>query len=190
MPSVSKKQHNAMEAAAHGKSTLGIPKSVGEDFSQADKGKKFAGGGPVTAASIEGGSDRGMFNGSMATPVKSGGWDGGGLTNPTPTSSPAIKPISTTDTLPGGGGPNMTGPTNPFANGSGLTPTKSGGWGGGGLTPSPGDPSPTEFQVSGSPGNFYEDGGMVGPNTAGTSYSFPPPPGQRKQGPRNYSKKG
>jgi hypothetical protein len=41
MPSVSQKQHNAMEAAAHGKSTLGIPKSVGKEFSSADKGKKF-----------------------------------------------------------------------------------------------------------------------------------------------------
>lgn len=32
MPSVSEKQHNAMEAAAHGNSTLGIPKSVGKEF--------------------------------------------------------------------------------------------------------------------------------------------------------------
>lgn len=30
-----------MEAAAHGHSTLGIPKGVGEDFSHADKGRKF-----------------------------------------------------------------------------------------------------------------------------------------------------
>lgn len=37
MPSVSDKQHNAMEAAAHGHSTLGIPKSVGQDFVAADK---------------------------------------------------------------------------------------------------------------------------------------------------------
>jgi hypothetical protein len=40
MPSVSGKQHRAMEAAAHGKSTLGIPKSVGKDFVAADKAKK------------------------------------------------------------------------------------------------------------------------------------------------------
>jgi hypothetical protein len=39
--SVSKPQHNAMEAAAHGKSTLGIPKHVGEEFAKADKGKTF-----------------------------------------------------------------------------------------------------------------------------------------------------
>src|SRR5579859_418908 len=37
MPSVSGKQHSAMEAAAHGHSTLGIPKQVGEEFAHADK---------------------------------------------------------------------------------------------------------------------------------------------------------
>lgn len=30
-----------MEAAAHGNSTLGIPASVGQEFSQADKGRSF-----------------------------------------------------------------------------------------------------------------------------------------------------
>lgn len=37
MPSVSGAQHRAMEAAAHGHSTLGIPKKVGKDFVAADK---------------------------------------------------------------------------------------------------------------------------------------------------------
>lgn len=32
MPATSKAQFAAMEAAAHGKSTLGIPKSVGQEF--------------------------------------------------------------------------------------------------------------------------------------------------------------
>jgi hypothetical protein len=36
MPSVSRAQQEAMHAAAAGHSTLGIPKSVGEDFSAAD----------------------------------------------------------------------------------------------------------------------------------------------------------
>jgi hypothetical protein len=48
MPSSSKKQHNFMEAVAHNPTfakKVGVPKSVGEDFSQADKGKKFAKGG-------------------------------------------------------------------------------------------------------------------------------------------------
>ncbi|HWT35071.1 MAG TPA: NUDIX hydrolase [Paraburkholderia sp.] len=37
MPSTSEKQHRAMEAAAHGNSTLGIPKKVGKEFVDADK---------------------------------------------------------------------------------------------------------------------------------------------------------
>ena len=40
MPSTSAAQHRAMEAAAHGKSTLGIPKTVGHDFVEADKNAK------------------------------------------------------------------------------------------------------------------------------------------------------
>lgn len=36
MPSVSRAQQQAMHAAAAGNSTIGIPKSVGEDFSAAD----------------------------------------------------------------------------------------------------------------------------------------------------------
>lgn len=40
--SVSEAQHKAMGAAAGGKSKLGIPKAVGEEFSRADKGKGFA----------------------------------------------------------------------------------------------------------------------------------------------------
>ena len=38
-PSKTKKQHQAMCAAASGKSTSGIPKSVGAEFCHADKGK-------------------------------------------------------------------------------------------------------------------------------------------------------
>jgi hypothetical protein len=48
MPSVSKKQHNLMEAVAHSPAfakKVGIKQSVGQDFAKADKGKKFKGGG-------------------------------------------------------------------------------------------------------------------------------------------------
>lgn len=48
MPSVSKKQHNFMEAVAHNPSfakKAGVPQSVGKDFSAADKGLKFGKGG-------------------------------------------------------------------------------------------------------------------------------------------------
>jgi hypothetical protein len=52
MPSTSKKQHNLMEAVAHNSSfakKVGIPQSVGKDFSNADKGKKFSKGGDTMA---------------------------------------------------------------------------------------------------------------------------------------------
>ncbi len=47
MPSKSKEQHNFMAAVANNASfakKAGVPKSVGEDFMQADKGIKFKGG--------------------------------------------------------------------------------------------------------------------------------------------------
>ena len=37
MPSTTARQHRAMQAAKHGKSTLGIPTKVGKDFIAADK---------------------------------------------------------------------------------------------------------------------------------------------------------
>ena len=45
MPSKSQAQHNLMEMVAHDPKAakrLGIPQSVGEEFVQADKGKKLA----------------------------------------------------------------------------------------------------------------------------------------------------
>ena len=48
MPSTSKKQHNFMAAIAHSPAfakKVGIPQSVGKDFNEADKGKKFGKGG-------------------------------------------------------------------------------------------------------------------------------------------------
>ncbi len=35
----------------------------------------------------------------------------------------------------------------------------------------------------------YADGGLVMPPTMGVSSAYPPPPGNRTQGPRNYGKK-
>ena len=55
MPSTSKKQHNFMEAVAHNVAfakKVGVPQSVGRDFSAADKGKKFGSGG-YTRADIQ-----------------------------------------------------------------------------------------------------------------------------------------
>jgi len=42
-PSVSKAQNRAMHAAAEGRSNLGIPKSVGQEFVAADHGRKVGG---------------------------------------------------------------------------------------------------------------------------------------------------
>ena len=55
MPSTSKKQHNFMAAVAKNPAfakKVGIKSSVGEDFLQADKGKKFGSGG-YTRADIQ-----------------------------------------------------------------------------------------------------------------------------------------
>jgi hypothetical protein len=50
MPSLSKKQHNFMAAVAHNAEfakKAGVPQSVGKDFNDADRGRKFKGGGDV-----------------------------------------------------------------------------------------------------------------------------------------------
>jgi hypothetical protein len=52
VPSVSKKQHNFMEAVAHSPAfakKAGVPQSVGQEFSKADKGRKFSKGGVTMA---------------------------------------------------------------------------------------------------------------------------------------------
>ena len=74
MPSVSKKQHNFMEAIAHSPSfakKVGVPQSVGKDFASADKGRKFSKGGDTMATKMgmfeKSGKDvekRGMKEGS------------------------------------------------------------------------------------------------------------------------------
>lgn len=48
MPSKSSKQHRFMEAVAHNNKfakKVGVPQTVGKEFSEADKGKKFKGKG-------------------------------------------------------------------------------------------------------------------------------------------------
>jgi hypothetical protein len=55
MPSSSKKQHNFMEAVAHSPAfakKVGVPQSVGKDFSNADKGRKFSKGGDTMASKM------------------------------------------------------------------------------------------------------------------------------------------
>jgi hypothetical protein len=73
VPSVSKKQHNLMAAVAHNPAfakKVGIPQSVGKDFSEADKGKKFAGGG--MAKKLFGGKETYAEELKEAKAIKSG----------------------------------------------------------------------------------------------------------------------
>ena len=63
MPSVSKKQHNFMAAVANNPAfakKAGVPQSVGKDFSEADKGRKFLKGGDMKKMNMGGYADGGM----------------------------------------------------------------------------------------------------------------------------------
>jgi hypothetical protein len=56
MPSVSKKQHNFMAAVAKNPGfakKVGIPRSIGEEFLTADKGKKFKKGGAMKHSDVK-----------------------------------------------------------------------------------------------------------------------------------------
>lgn len=56
MPSTSKKQHNFMAAVANNPKfakKAGVPKSVGEEFMKADKGRKFRQGGALKETDAE-----------------------------------------------------------------------------------------------------------------------------------------
>jgi hypothetical protein len=104
MPTTSKKQHNFMEAVAHNPSfakKVGVPQSVGKDFSNADKGKTFKRGGEMAtkmdpkmmammmakkkaamgsappAPPMGGGMGMGMKKGGMAKKMAGGGLAGG-----------------------------------------------------------------------------------------------------------------
>ena len=56
MPSTSKKQHNFMAAVANNPAfakKAGVPQSVGKDFSNADKGRKFSKGGDMKHSDVK-----------------------------------------------------------------------------------------------------------------------------------------
>ena len=58
MPSTSKKQHNFMAAIANSPSfakKVGVPQSVGKEFTTADKGRKFSKGGDTMASKMNAG---------------------------------------------------------------------------------------------------------------------------------------
>ena len=75
MPSSSKKQHNFMAAVANNPAfakKAGVPQSVGQDFTKADKGRKFSKGGDTMASKMNPGfmammaKKKGMQEGSKA----------------------------------------------------------------------------------------------------------------------------
>jgi len=80
MPSTSKKQHNFMAAVANNPAfakKVGVPQSVGKDFSNADKGKTFKRGDDMAKAKkmAFGGMSQGMGRGRPANmPMRGGGF--------------------------------------------------------------------------------------------------------------------
>ena len=63
MPSTSKKQSGFMKAVANNPAfakKVGVPTSVGKDFNEADKGRKFSKGGDMKHSDVE--MDKSMIN--------------------------------------------------------------------------------------------------------------------------------
>jgi hypothetical protein len=74
MPSTSKKQHNFMEAIAHSPSfakKVGVPQSVGKDFSNADKNRKFSKGGDMATKKMSSGGAMSAKMGAVKTAAPS-----------------------------------------------------------------------------------------------------------------------
>ena len=77
MPSTSKKQHNFMAAVAKNPKfakKVGVPQSVGKEFNQADKSRKFSKGGDTMASKMNPG-----FMAMMAKKKGAGKMAGGGM---------------------------------------------------------------------------------------------------------------
>jgi hypothetical protein len=75
MPSTSKKQHNFMAAIANSPSfakKVGVPQSVGKDFTTADKGRKFSKGGNIMATKNNGITSAKMGSVRTAAPSRDG----------------------------------------------------------------------------------------------------------------------
>ena len=106
MPSTSKKQHKFMEAIAHSPSfakKVGVPQSVGKDFSSADKGRKFSKGGDMKKFNMDRYADGGMpmvnKGGKMVPSFAADGkgkMAAGGPARPNPNPKPdKAKPVTT-----------------------------------------------------------------------------------------------
>lgn len=81
MPSTSKKQHNFMAAIANNPSfakKVGIPQSVGKDFNEADKGRKFGKGGTTQQRINKQDTKHGKLDLPVANLNRMAGMKGGG----------------------------------------------------------------------------------------------------------------
>jgi len=79
MPAVSEKQKKFMDAVAHNKGfakKVGVPQSVGTDFSEASKGMKFGSGGEKTRAESQAINQPKTNHGDMALFKKGGSMAG------------------------------------------------------------------------------------------------------------------
>jgi len=84
MPSKSAKQHRFMEAIAHSPEfakKAGVPQSVGKEFAAADKGKKFAVGGPSLAKVGKQNTRHGKMDMPFSQLNRFAGMKAGGLMN-------------------------------------------------------------------------------------------------------------
>ena len=76
MPSTSKKQHNFMAAVANNPKfakKVGVPQSVGKDFTTADKDRKFSKGGDTMASKMNPGFMAMMAKKKGASKMAGGG---------------------------------------------------------------------------------------------------------------------
>jgi hypothetical protein len=76
MPTTSKKQHNFMAAVANNPSfakKVGVPQSVGKEFNQADKSRKFSKGGDTMASKMNPGFMAMMAKKKGASKMAGGG---------------------------------------------------------------------------------------------------------------------
>ena len=146
MPSTSKKQHNFMAAIAHNPAfakKVGIPQSVGKDFDEADKGKKFGSGGK-TRADVQSVNKPKTNHGKMAL-FKEGGNTMASKMNPGFMAMMAKKKGATK--MAGGGMPMKDGKPAFIGDGKGM---KKGGMAGGGSASKRADGVATKGKTKGT----------------------------------------
>ena len=114
MPSSSKKQHNFMAAIAHNPAfakKVGVPQSVGKDFSNADKGKTFKKGGDTMASKMDPKMTAMMMARKKTRPDMGAASSMGSVPTANPTSPMGMKKGGKTKKMAKGGGIESKGKT-------------------------------------------------------------------------------